>query len=259
MEIKLLKKEKGKDIFLVKGVTPQYINTIRRYIVEEVPTMAIDTVKFIENSSAMYDEIIAHRLGLVVLKTDLKSYNLKEECKCKGKGCPRCQTTLVLDKKGPCMVYAEDLKPKDPKIKPVYPKTPIVKLLEGQRLKIEATATLGRGKDHVKFSPAWCYYYGYPKIEIKNCKGSGKCVEYCPKGILKLEKKKVKVTKIVECTLCKACEEACPNGAIKVNPSDKDFIFIIEPWGQLSSKDILNKAIEIFNNHLDQLIKGLKK
>jgi len=104
--------------------------------------MAIDEVTFIENGSALYDEIIANRLGLIPLETDLESYFEKSKCKCKGAGCARCQLTLTLNKTGPCMVYAEDLKSKDPKIKPVYPKTPIVKLLDGQTLKFEAVAII---------------------------------------------------------------------------------------------------------------------
>ncbi len=64
---------------------------------EEVPTMAIEDVEFRKNNSILYDEIIAHRLGLVPLKTDLKSYNLPEKCKCKGEGCARFQLTVPID------------------------------------------------------------------------------------------------------------------------------------------------------------------
>ena len=96
MEVRALDKESLKISFLVKGISPYFANTIRRAIVEEVPTLAIENVEFRKNSSILYDEMVAHRLGLVPLKTDLKSYNYYKECKCKGEGCARCTTTMTL-------------------------------------------------------------------------------------------------------------------------------------------------------------------
>src|SRR3972149_11609867 len=89
MEITILNEEKKnkKVTFLVKGTSVSYVNTIRRLIMNEVPTMAIEDVEIRKNSSILYDEIIAHRLGLIPLTTDLKSYNLPDKCKCEGKGC----------------------------------------------------------------------------------------------------------------------------------------------------------------------------
>ena len=64
----------------------------------EVPCMAIEEVVMIENSSILQDEIIAHRLGLTPLKTDLDAYSTPEECECKSEfGCPTCRVTLTLD------------------------------------------------------------------------------------------------------------------------------------------------------------------
>lgn len=259
MEAKLLKKEKNKSIFLFKGLTPYYVNALRRVIIERVPTMAIEDVTFVENSSAMYDEILAHRLGLIVFQADLKSYFVREECKCKGKGCARCELKMTVDVKGPCILYAENIKTKDPKIKPVYPKTPIVKLMKGQAVKLTATAILGRGKDHMKFAPALVYYQGYPLFKIEKCDGCEKCVKQCPKKILEIKNKKVIVTDLLKCDICKACEEACPNKSITVQGSDIDFIVTIEPWGQLSVKEIMSAAIEDLDNQLDSLIEDVKK
>ena len=145
MNLKILDKKENKLTILAKGINAPLANTLRRSIMEEVPVMAIDEVTFVKNTSALYDEIIAHRLGLLPLTTDLKGYEFKENCKCKGKGCARCQLKFILEAKGPCIVYAENLKSKDSKITPVYPKMPIVKLLKGQTLQIEAIARLGKG------------------------------------------------------------------------------------------------------------------
>src|SRR3989338_5724411 len=132
MEIRVLSnnKEEGKISFIIKDTTPAFANTLRRIMIEEVPTMAIEDVEFSKNNSILYDEMVAHRLGLVPLKTDLKSYNLPEKCKCNGEGCARCQLKFELKAiKGAGTVYASELKSKDPAVKPFYPKMPIVKLL----------------------------------------------------------------------------------------------------------------------------------
>src|SRR3989339_1802678 len=169
MEIRVLsnEKEEGKLSFIAKDITPAFANTLRRIIADEVPTMAIEDVEFQKNNSILYDEMIAHRLGLIPLKTDLKSYNLPSECKCEGKGCNRCQLKLVLKAtKGSGTVYASELKSKDPAVKPVYGDMPIVKLLKGQTLELEATAVLGTGKSHIKWSPGHVWYKYKPIVEI---------------------------------------------------------------------------------------------
>ena len=101
---------------MFRKVPVAYLNTIRRFMMEEVPVMAIEDVEFKKNSSVLYDEIIAHRLGLLPLSTDFKSYTLPEKCSCKGEGCARCQLKLTLKGKGPGTVYASDIKTKDPKV-----------------------------------------------------------------------------------------------------------------------------------------------
>ncbi len=103
---------------VLKDVAPSTANAIRRTILAEVPTLAIEDVRIKENSSSLYDEIIAHRLGLIPIKTDLKLFNFREHCKCKGKGCPSCTLELTLTAK--CnkdnqTVYSTDLKSKDKK------------------------------------------------------------------------------------------------------------------------------------------------
>ena len=108
MEIKMLDKDKksGRVSFILKNSTPAFANSLRRVILEDVPTMAIEDVEITKNSSLLYDSMIAHRLGLISLTTDLKSYTLPSKCKCEGKGCARCQVTLTLSVKGPGVVYA---------------------------------------------------------------------------------------------------------------------------------------------------------
>ncbi len=264
IETRLLEqdKEKNKVSFVLINSTPPFANIIRRTIIEEVPVMAIEDVEFRKNNSILYDEIIAHRLGLLSLTTDLKSYNLPSECKCKGKGCARCQLKLTLKAKGPGMIYASGIHTRDAAIKPVYPKTPIVKLLKGQNLELEATAVLGQGREHVKWSPAHVYYKNKPIIEIdlKKCDGCGKCVEQCPTKTIEIKQNKATVSKdhLMECHLCNACIDSCSKEAITLKPSN-DFIFYLESWGQLDCKKILLEASRILDKKLDGFSEKLKQ
>ncbi len=260
MEVRLLDKTKdGKITFLIKNTGVFFANTLRRLMIEEVPVMAIEDVEIRDNSSALYDEMLALRLGLIPLKTDLKSYNLPEDCKCKGKGCAKCTLKLTLTAKGPGMVYASDLKSKDPKVKLVFPKMPIVELFKGQKIKLEATAVLGKGLDHAKFTPGLFFYRNKPVIEIKKQDESLKqCIEICPKNVFELKSGKVEINKdkLLACDLCGACTDICKN--IKVEPSENDVVFVLESFGQLDGKEIVTEAIDIFDEKLKEFDKLLK-
>lgn len=142
--------------FELRNAPVSIANAIRRTMMVEVPIMAIDEVDFFENNSSLFDEFIAHRLGLVPLTTDLKTYKLPEEC-CGG-NCGKCSVVLTLDAKGPKTVYSKDLKSEDPKIKPVEGKIPIMMLGNNQNLKFEARARLGKGKTHSKHQACICAY-----------------------------------------------------------------------------------------------------
>ncbi len=257
--IKEVKKFDNKLVFTITDIDYVTANTIRRLIMEEVPVLAVDNIVFKENNSALYDEIIAHRLGLTPLTTDLKSYNLKEECKCEGKGCSLCQLILTLQAKGPCIVYAKDIKSKDKGVKPVFGDIPIVQLLKGQEIEVEMIAILGKGKVHSKFSPGLAYYRAYPEVKILNNEKAKKAVSVCPRNVLKLENDKVKVVNLYECDLNRACVDATDKDTIKISGSDSDFIFTIESWGQLEAKEILMRAVDILDDKLDRFSKSLNK
>jgi len=263
IEIRLLEqdKDKKKVSFVLMDSTPSFANAIRRAIVEEVPVMAIEDVEFRKNNSILYDEIVAHRLGLLALTTDIKSYNLPAECKCKGKGCARCQLKLTLKAKGPGIVHASDMHTRDAAIKPVHQKTPIVKLLKNQSLELEAVAVLGKGKEHAKWSPGHVYYKNKPIIEIdlKKCDGCGKCVEQCPTKTIEIKDNKAVTSKdhLMDCHLCNACIDSCPKEAITIKGSN-DFVFYLESWGQLDCKKILLEASKILDSKLDEFSEKLK-
>jgi DNA-directed RNA polymerase subunit D len=157
VKIEVLEKDETNLRLAIKGADVPLMNALRRIALAEVPSMAIDEVVMIENSSILQDEIIAHRLGLTPLKTDLDSYNLPEECKCQSEfGCSLCRVTLTMDAEateGTRTVYSGELVTENPAIVPVSDKVPIIKLAKGQKLKLEAYARLGKGRNHAKWQP----------------------------------------------------------------------------------------------------------
>lgn len=248
-DIKLIHQSENEIIAIVDKTSPVFLNALRRAAMFEVPVLAIEDVYFLKNSSALYDEMVAHRLGLVPLKTDLKSYNLSEECTCKGKLCAKCSVKITLKAKGPVTVFASDMKFKDPAIKPVYPDTPIVLLLENQELEFEAVAILGKGSVHVKWCPGHIYYRGYPEFEIKD--GDLKtAMEEIPEGVLKKDGKGLEIADLVKWN--ESYEDILKKHGIKTKNSQEKFIFTIESWGQLAPVQILTEAVRVLQEKLKE-------
>ena len=152
----VITKDSEKIALKLKGVPLQYANALRRVCLNGVPVFAIDTVDIIENTSVLPDEGLAHRLGLIPLKTDLTRFNEPSKCDCDSEtGCSNCKVMLVLDSGDSDTtrtVLSNELSSEDDSIKPISDKIPIVQLAPGQRIKIECYARLGRGTDHAKWN-----------------------------------------------------------------------------------------------------------
>jgi len=265
MEVEILEESKNAVRFVLSGTSPPFANALRRIMIAEVPSMAIDDVIIVENTSAMNDEILAHRLGLIPLKTDLKTYVLPEDCTCKSDlGCNRCRVILTLEvEAGDSLreVYSDDLKPEDPATIPIGG-IPVVKLTPGQKVKLEAYARLGRGKSHAKWQPvSACAYKFLPRVTInpKKCNTCGECVAICPKKILQIKGGKLEITDILKCTLCRDCIKACPKDAIDVSWDETTVIFNIESTGALPVDQIVKEATNILEGKTNDFAKEISK
>ena len=267
MKIEVLEKDETNLRIIVRDADVTLMNALRRIGLAEVPSMAIDEVVMIENSSILQDEMIAHRLGLVPLKTDLDSYNLPEDCECKSEfGCALCRVTLTLNaesNEGTRTVYSGELVSENPSIIPVTEKVPVIKLAKGQKLKLEAYARLGKGQVHAKWQPVCvCAYKYYPKIEVptKACVECSKCADICPKKVLAMKGNKIEVKDLLACNLCMDCVEACPkkDEGLKVNWEKDAFIMNIESTGALPPGRILQEATKILGKQLKEFEEQLK-
>ena len=274
MKVKVIEEKEPVLHFLLEETDPMIANALRRTLIADLPKMAIEDVEFhlgpirtedgkeYESIAPLFDEIIAQRLGLVPLPTDLDLYVPKATCKgCGGEGCTSCTIIYSLNKRGPGMVYSGDLEPiGDVKLRPVDPKIPLVELGEGQAMLIYATAILGTGRDHAKWQPVTSVSYKYhPVVEVDNKKLDGKKfpVDVCPVDILAHDDGKVVVTDETKCTLCMACvetaEEAGWHGAFTVKGDPSRILFAVETDGSIGASRALNKAFEILETRFAEL------
>jgi DNA-directed RNA polymerase subunit D len=213
-------KDKKKIVFIT-DMSISLANAIRRSALE-IPIMAIDEVEIFKNDSALYDEIIAHRLGLVPIKTEK---TIKE-------------TKFKLKTKGPKTVYSTDI---EPSIGTDY-KIPIVILDEGHELELVADARLGKGIEHVKYSPGLIYFKHNIDPEVIDF------VKIDGEGKVSYDKEELGTK-----DLPSSVEEK-----LKKLKEARELLFEIESWGQLEVRDIFPKAIEALDNNLKELAKAVK-
>jgi DNA-directed RNA polymerase subunit D len=257
MTIKLEKigevKKSNKVSFLIKGANEAFANSIRRLILEEVPTLAVEFVEIKENNSALYDEMLALRLGLIPIKTDLKSYRLPENQDEIDEKSARCTLQLKLKSSKKGFVYAEETESSDPKCTFVYPKMPVTKLLSKQKLDVTMTAVMGQGKEHVKWSPGMAFFKNDAVLKVGKV-DANMIIENCTDGVFVLKAGKLEVVqdKVYESNLLE--HYASLDKGISIEYND-NIIFNLESWGQLSWKEILTESADILVQKTEELEK----
>jgi DNA-directed RNA polymerase subunit D len=231
--MEILKDTPEKLILRINANEP-IANAIRRSV-SEIPTLAIDEVEIYKNDSALYDEVLANRLGLIPLKTE-KSMSGKTKIE------------LKLSKKGPCTVYSGDL---EGNAEVIYKKMPLTILGDTHKLELVATAVLGTGIEHAKFVPGICYYRHI--LEVKSSSDIDKIISKS-KGAIKAEKKGSKWF----CDLTDAEQNAILAIDKEAISDSEELIMVIESFGMVLPKDILKKSIEALESNLDSFEKALK-
>ena len=148
MSLKIINENEQKVSVEIKGIPIQYANALRRICLNGVPVYAVESVDILDNSSVLADEGIAHRIGLIPLKTDLEASK-------DGNETDKIMITLdsgVSDETR--TVLSGELKSQDSNVIPTSNDIPIVTLAPGQSLKFEAYARLGKGTEHARWNSA---------------------------------------------------------------------------------------------------------
>ena len=226
------------EMSFVAGVDVSLANAIRRSV-GEIPILAVVEADIYKNDSALYDEIIAHRLGLLSLKNQKLKKDGSVEMKLKVKGKEEIVEVLAGE-------LGDDV---------VYPETPIVLLSEGQVLELVARAKAGKGKDHAKFMPGLVYYKHLPRIKIS---GEGEkqteLASLYPE-VFEMYGEKVKVKNAWKCDLDSEDMKYYPGIDISF---DGNLVFAIESWGQIEAKKIFVEACKALKDNLSEVSKVLK-
>ncbi|MDI6721033.1 MAG: DNA-directed RNA polymerase subunit D [Candidatus Aenigmarchaeota archaeon] len=261
MKLKILEKTDTKMKFILEDASPAFANALRRIMMNETPTIAVENVYIEENTSGMFDEMLAHRLGLVPL-TAPKKFNFKEGCKCDGKGCNLCEVTLIIDKQGPCIVKAGDMKSTNDEVRPSDDEILVTELLDGQRIRLEGVAQLGYGKNHVKWQASIVGYRYMANVKIypdRDKDVESYTIDVCPTNVFEKKDGTIKVARPEDCNLCMRCFDTAKNNAAVVTADEKVLVFRAESVSGRRIDEIFMKSLEEMESRTEDLISSFKK
>jgi DNA-directed RNA polymerase subunit D len=245
--------EKNKKKFIIK-TNESLANAIRR-CTNRILIPAIDEVEIYKNDSALYDEVLAHRLGLIPVKENRKLVE-PEKCSCKGKGCNKCQIQVKLKTKGPKTVKAIEL---EGDVEIIYENMPIVILDKNQNLELVGFIRLGKGKNHAKYSPGLVYYRNFTEIKIKDKEEGTKLIEKIKDSLFEELKGNVNVGNIYKSYYDEDYIKSFLDNKNSVEIKDgEELVFLMESWGQLTEKKIFSEAVKCLNSELNEILKAIK-
>ncbi|KAL7069500.1 putative DNA-directed RNA polymerase II subunit RPB3 [Cryptosporidium serpentis] len=294
--------------FILSNTDVSMANALRRIMLAEIPTLAIDLVTIVDNTSVLHDEFIVHRLGLLPIDSrQIRDFNFKDRCGCQER-CNKCSVDYTLDLKceGPTVrnvthldIYStlpipniplpvprkEDVT--DPNNEGIL----IAKLGPGQSLTARMTATKGIGKFHAKWIPvATATFTNEADIRINqssmanvSLKHRREIVNSCPKNVFGLSASKsefgmfdkpvekstnipdIEILNSSDCIFCNECVNACKNlgyinpPLIRVDTKPDKFHFVVESTGAMPAEQIIEMALEILQEKLQNLGRSVAK
>lgn len=250
--------------FEMEGADASIANALRRIMIAEVPTMAVDRVFIANNTSLIPDQVLSHRIGLIPIVANPAQFEFKS----KGDEATSNNTAVFRmdvaadESEEVTSVYSGDFKwnpvgsqiqahARAP-IRPVHNDILIAKLKPGQSIRLEAHVTKGTGSMDTKWSPVCTATYTFqPKVELRGEAlteaESVALVEKCPMGVFDIEDAAAVVKDASACTLCQACTRDKPGkDAVKVSWEKEKFLFTVESTGCMSAALIVSHATRVF-------------
>ena len=275
--IEIKSKTKEELVFDITGVDPTLVNTLRRIMIAEIPTMAIETVIINQNTSIIPDEVLAHRLGLIPILADADDFEEKKENEdFNEKNCIKFTLNVKCEKNKNGIINNEqifsrdlnleflgdqknkfyDNKTKKYTIGLVNNDIYLNKLAPGMEIDLVCYCVKGIGRTHAKWSPVCTAYYKLlNKINIiKEISGNDaeELKQLCPKGVFIVNKKgNAEVGNIRECTSCRECiRQDKFKDFIELGKIADHYEFHIESVGMYTPESIFFRAINVLKNKI---------
>ena len=249
----------------VIGIDAAIANALRRILIAELPTMAIEKVYIENNTSIIADEVLAHRLGLVPLVADARKFTFRRE------GEPASDTnTLVFRLEAAHRAEKAHVKsgelqwvPQEDQaallggadaVRAVHSDIVLAKLGAGQEIRLEAHAEKGVGKVHAKWSPvATASYRLMPRVVLRapvQAADAAALKAACPMDVFDIEDlggtPTARVARPRDCTMCRECiRPAALAGKVELGRVAEHFIFQVESTGAVPPEALFADAIRV--------------
>ncbi|KAJ1856684.1 RNA polymerase II subunit 3 [Coemansia sp. RSA 1822] len=233
--------------FVLSNTQLSVANSLRRTMIAEVPTMAIDLVQFIDNTSVLADEFLAHRLGLVPLVShNVDKFKYTRDCTC-AEYCKDCSVEFTLHVKctepGTRVVYSTELISSNKDVVPVTEGDDkgviLLKLRKGQEINLHCVAKKGVAKEHAKWSP--CAAVGFEYDPHNNLRHLDYWYEKSIKDEWPLSKNAEEET------------ENDPDAPFDYKAEPTTFYFNVETVGSLDPQAVVLKATRVLQEKLGAL------
>lgn len=276
MEVTFSKKTDEHAIFELKGVDVPFANALRRIMIAEVATMAIEYVQVVTNDSTLHDSVLAHRLGLVPIFADPSMYescldvtDLQDD-----KNCIRFSLEVTAERSnvksdGSVHVLSKDLRyvargeggASEPRL--VHEDIMLAKLNPGEQIKLECFAVKGTGGDHAKFSPVGtASYRATPWVKlvspVKDEKHIKQLKKLCARKVFDIEDGELLVKNAGACSMCRECVRDTPfQDNIELGRVPNSFIFSVESTGILSATEIFQRAILVLKRKCETVAEAI--
>lgn len=277
VQIRELKKDSVK--FMLRNVDLAFANSLRRVVMADIPTVAIDLVDIETNTTVLPDEFIAHRLGMVPLNSANcdEAIRYTRDCTCLA-GCDMC--AIMLQLQATCennetldvtSHFLDVIPPNTPGTwqeepgeggdeltkrgesfgKPIGKDEPggpapilICKMRKGQALKLKCVAKKGIAKEHAKWSPC-----------------SAVAFEYDPYNKLRHTTHWYEADPRAEWPVSENGQEEEPpreDEPFDFNAQPRQFYFDVETDGSLSPQEVVMRGLAELQTKLANLVLGLK-
>merc|ERR1712227_33204 len=276
------------------GIDAAIANALRRILLAEVPTMAVEKVFIYNNTTVMQDEVLAHRLGLIPLKANPRMFEYRNKEQTEGTSEDTLEFELKIkctknpnaakDATDPDELYIDhkvttshmkwvpisnqaELYQEDD-IGPVLKDILLCKMRPGQELDVKMTAVKGLGQDHAKFSPvATASYRLLPEIVLKQDVYDDQAIRlqkcFAP-GVIKLDKKSDgrKIARVANARIDTCSREVLRHDDLKdlvsLNRVRDHFIFSVESTGALSPDVLVTEALKVLMGKCQAFLQELE-